>query len=144
MMRPLVKLTSSRSWVISSQPAWRSEGVMNLVQMSRSLSCFLFMPKALFYARLKPSRSVARDYARLSPFALHRQGLRSAKESVKKHDVERRTRRKTLSIFSAGSAVSALYVISSHALKPSRSVGLGLIHRRSCAARLIALRRHPV
>src|SRR5438093_9151440 len=75
---------------------------MNLVQMSRSLSCFLFMPKALFYARLKPSRSVARDYARLSPFALHRQGLRSAKESVKKHDVERRTRRKTLSIFLCG------------------------------------------
>src|SRR5712691_7034073 len=49
MIRPLVKLTSSRSCVISSQPACRSEGVMNLVQISRSLSCFLFMPKALFY-----------------------------------------------------------------------------------------------
>src|SRR2546428_14191634 len=47
-----------------------------------------------------------------------------AKEPVKKYDVERRTRRtrrKTCKAFlSAGSAVSALYVISSHVLKPSR------------------------
>ncbi len=43
MTRPFVKLTSSRSWVISSQPARRSAGVMNFVQMSRSLSCFLFI-----------------------------------------------------------------------------------------------------
>ena len=34
MMRPFVKLTSSRSCVVSSHPARRSEGVMNLVQMS--------------------------------------------------------------------------------------------------------------
>ena len=37
MIRPLVKLTSSRIWTISSHPAVRKAGVMNLVQMSRSL-----------------------------------------------------------------------------------------------------------
>ena len=42
MMRPLVKLTSSRIWAISSQPAFFTAGVMNLVQMSRSLRSFLF------------------------------------------------------------------------------------------------------
>ena len=38
MMRPLVKLTSSRICDISSHPAARSAGVMNFVQMSRSES----------------------------------------------------------------------------------------------------------
>jgi len=42
---------SSRSCVISSHPARRSAGVMNLVQMSRSLSCFLFMRRGLASAR---------------------------------------------------------------------------------------------
>ena len=37
MMRPLVKLTSSRICAVRSQPAATREGVMNLVQMSRSL-----------------------------------------------------------------------------------------------------------
>ena len=45
--RPYVKLTSSRNCVISSQPACRSEGVMNLVQMSRSLNSFLFIKKGV-------------------------------------------------------------------------------------------------
>src|SRR5262249_40850712 len=36
-MRPLVKLTSSRICNITSHPARRTAGVMNLVQMSRSL-----------------------------------------------------------------------------------------------------------
>ena len=40
-MRPLVKLTSSRICSISSHPAVRRAGVMNLVQMSRSLSAAL-------------------------------------------------------------------------------------------------------
>ena len=43
MIRPLVKLTSSRIWDISSQPACFTAGVMNLVQMSRSERDF-FMP----------------------------------------------------------------------------------------------------
>src|SRR5579862_7649839 len=43
MIRPLVKLTSSRTWVISSQPACLTAGVMYFVQMSRSLSSFLFI-----------------------------------------------------------------------------------------------------
>ena len=37
MMRPLVKLTSSRICNISSQPARLTAGGMNLVQMSRSV-----------------------------------------------------------------------------------------------------------
>jgi hypothetical protein len=37
-MRPFVKLTSSRICDIKSHPARRRAGVMNLVQMSRSLS----------------------------------------------------------------------------------------------------------
>ncbi len=45
--RPFVKLTSSRNCVISSQPACRSEGVMNFVQMSRSLNSFLFIKKGV-------------------------------------------------------------------------------------------------
>jgi hypothetical protein len=40
---PLVKLTSSRIWVIASQPARLTAGVMNLVQMSRSLRACLFI-----------------------------------------------------------------------------------------------------
>ena len=43
MIRPLVKLTSWRICDISSQPAYFTAGVMNFVQMSRSLSTFLFM-----------------------------------------------------------------------------------------------------
>ena len=41
MIRPLVKLTSSRICNSSSHPALRRAGVMNLVQMSRSLRLFL-------------------------------------------------------------------------------------------------------
>ena len=41
MMRPLVKLTSSRICDISSHPAARNAGVMNFVQMSRSERAFL-------------------------------------------------------------------------------------------------------
>jgi hypothetical protein len=41
MMRPLVKLNSSRICTISSHPALRSAGVINFVQMSRSLSVYL-------------------------------------------------------------------------------------------------------
>jgi hypothetical protein len=44
MMRPLVKLTSSRTCRWMSQPAAAMAGAMNLVQMSRSDSDFLFMP----------------------------------------------------------------------------------------------------
>lgn len=43
MIGPLVKVTSSRSWVISFQPACRSAGVMNFGQVPRSLSCFMFI-----------------------------------------------------------------------------------------------------
>src|SRR5215213_8296527 len=44
MMRPLVKYTSSRICVIASHPAHCSAGMMNLVQMSRSLrDCFARM-----------------------------------------------------------------------------------------------------
>jgi hypothetical protein len=43
MMRPLVKPTSSRICSISSHPARRRAGVMNLVQMSRSLRVRLSM-----------------------------------------------------------------------------------------------------
>lgn len=43
MMRPLVKLTSSRICNISSHPACFTAGVMNFVQMSRSLRDFLFI-----------------------------------------------------------------------------------------------------
>ena len=44
--------------------------------------------------------------------------FRSAEELVKEYDVERRTRRrKPQAFFSAGSAISALYVVSSQALK---------------------------
>jgi hypothetical protein len=46
MMRPFVKLTSSRIWSISSHPALRSEGVMNLVQISRSLKFLLSIVNA--------------------------------------------------------------------------------------------------
>src|ERR1035438_8212537 len=42
-MRPLVKLTSSRICVISSQPACFTAGLMNLLQMSRSLRSFMFI-----------------------------------------------------------------------------------------------------
>jgi len=49
MIRPFVKLTSSRICNISSQPAFRRAGVMNLVQMSRSerlrLSILINHPK---------------------------------------------------------------------------------------------------
>jgi integrase len=41
MMRPLVKLTSSRICSSPSQPAAVTAGVMNFEQMSLSLSCFL-------------------------------------------------------------------------------------------------------
>ncbi len=44
MRRPLVKLTSSWICVISSHPDWRRAGVMNLVQMSRSLRLVLSIP----------------------------------------------------------------------------------------------------
>ena len=40
-MRPFVKLTSSRICDITSHPARRTAGVMNLVQMSRSLRVYL-------------------------------------------------------------------------------------------------------
>jgi hypothetical protein len=43
IMRPFVKLTSSRICSISSHPALRRAGVMNLVHMSRSLSWRLSM-----------------------------------------------------------------------------------------------------
>jgi hypothetical protein len=42
-MRPLVKLTSWRIRIILSQPARFTAGLMNLEQISRSLSSFLFM-----------------------------------------------------------------------------------------------------
>ena len=41
MMRPLVKVTSSRTWVRMSQPAPLTAGVMYFVQMSRSLKARL-------------------------------------------------------------------------------------------------------
>ena len=44
MIRPLVKQTSSRICDSTSQPACLTAGVMNLVQMSRSLSDFLSNP----------------------------------------------------------------------------------------------------
>ena len=40
MTRPLVKDTSSLICAAASHPALRSAGVMNLLQMSRSVSCF--------------------------------------------------------------------------------------------------------
>ena len=43
MMRPLVKLTSSRICIIPSQPARFTAGPMNLEQISRSLRSFLFI-----------------------------------------------------------------------------------------------------
>src|SRR4030095_8396665 len=43
MMRPLVKPTSRRIWVASSQPAWTTAGVMYLAQMSASLRSLLYM-----------------------------------------------------------------------------------------------------
>ena len=60
-MRPLVKWTSSRICVISSQPTWRKAGVMNLVQMSRSLRLFLSMVTGLagFLAWLGPGKLLA-------------------------------------------------------------------------------------
>src|SRR5712692_7667557 len=85
MMRPLVKLTSSRSCVISSQPACRSEGVMNFVQISRSLSCFLFMPKELlpvgtnrplvYLVWLQGGRGFPDNLADASP-SLYKRGVR--------------------------------------------------------------------
>src|SRR5712691_4516453 len=84
--------------------------------------------------------TVARRISRVGA-PTHATASRSAKalELVKKYDVERRTRRtrrRTLTIFSAGSAVSALYVISSHALKPSRyfTVGTGVESTRPVSA----------
>jgi hypothetical protein len=55
-IRPLVNDTSSRNCVITSQPASTIAGVMNLVQMSRSLKDFLSasdMPIWLDYRILK-------------------------------------------------------------------------------------------
>src|ERR1700733_11381501 len=43
MIRPLVKMTSSRICIIPSQPARFTAGPTNLEQMSRSLRSFLFM-----------------------------------------------------------------------------------------------------
>jgi hypothetical protein len=43
MIRPLVKLTSSRICIILSQPARLIAGPMNLEQISRSLRYFLFI-----------------------------------------------------------------------------------------------------
>jgi hypothetical protein len=42
-MRPLVNGNSSRTWVKISQPDLSKAGVIYLVQISRSESCFLFM-----------------------------------------------------------------------------------------------------
>ena len=47
MIRPFVKLTSSRICDISSHPARLTAGVMNFVQMSRSLRAVLSMPEAV-------------------------------------------------------------------------------------------------
>jgi len=44
---PSVKVTSSSSWVFLSHPACSMAGVINLVQMSLSERCFLFMGKAV-------------------------------------------------------------------------------------------------
>src|SRR5262245_28601892 len=46
MMRPLVKKTSSRICVSTSQPAFSTAGVMYFVHMSRSLKVFLSIPRS--------------------------------------------------------------------------------------------------
>lgn len=76
-MRPLVKLTSSQICRISSQPALRRAGVMNLVQMSCSERLRLSMrlsarPSCCGSWLFPPSRAGFSGAARLNPCCIRR------------------------------------------------------------------------
>lgn len=68
-MRPLVKATSSRIRANSSQPARFSAGVMNFVQISRSLRDFLFTGTLAAPGYLRPPGGAdgTQDVARGAP-----------------------------------------------------------------------------
>ena len=71
MMRPFVKLTSSRICTISFHPAVRRAGVMNFVRMSLSVRAFLSIviaaeSKAVIIAQLAPGVTWRRSVARPS------------------------------------------------------------------------------